>query len=166
MHRTPSAPVMPTLGQKRNEEGGPMKDSCLIILMAVLYTGCSGGDARDEIGHDPIQRVMMWEKDIRDGNVTNLAKHFSKEFVGNMELVASRQAQEFWNEELSGEDGSLDAAGFEGEWIQKRVKINGENIALVFPVISNGAVMNEAVWLVNENGDWKIKDLFNTPPAN
>jgi len=136
------------------------------VISFMMILGCSQGNVESQGQEDgPIARVKAWEKAIREDNVEGFMKHFTKSAQNTPEYVGGKEALRFWKDEIAGEDFSLDSEGFKGEWIKKEGEYKGRQIIFVHPIMPDGP-SSEAVWVVKEEGEWRIEVLFNRPPKN
>ena len=102
--------------------------------------------------------VARWMESIKKGDMDAASKCLCEQARAEGAFAGGAEAARFWGEELR----QLEAKGFEGEWEHEKTGMQGREVIYLFPVVGPESSA-EAVWLIREEGEWRIANLFTRP---
>lgn len=127
---------------------------------ACILAACAHSPAVEQT---PQQVAAQWIEAVRNSDRQTASSCLTAE-LQDEPMFTSEEGLAFWRRELYGREGSLESRGFRGRWRQSTGRIDGKPAVFLTPVLETSG-FEEAIWLTEENGLWRIHTLFERPPA-
>jgi len=132
-------------------------------ICAISLLCCTGIDKKTN-DNGPEKRVTVWIEALEDRNNKSVDMCFIQELrKGANPYCGCDQSLMFWRDEMMEDKHSLECKGFKGEYYTHYGNVENNNVAFVHPMMPYGP-HSGAIWLIMENGSWKICKLFIRPP--
>ena len=134
----------------------------LPCLLVIHIQGCSGID-NNLLCESPEHCVDSWIQALKEKDLERVNRCFTERAKNRPEYCGNNQALLFWRDEMMDDRYSLELQGFKGEYHTHYGIVNHVKVAFVHPILPDGH-HGSAIWLIVENGSWKISKLFIMPP--